>query len=107
MRKKFADMLLVNGRFLTMERPGAMVDTVAIAGGRILYVGTELEAQQFADEDTKVIDLQGRVAAPGLIDCHTHTIGDYAYWFSRLNLQGEKTRIIYQQLYSMMVKEKK
>ena len=85
---KTADLLLTNGRFLTMEQPGETAEAVAIAGGRILYVGTAQETQQYAGAATTVIDLQGKVAAPGLIDCHTHSVG-YTSRFVGLNFQGE------------------
>ena len=92
MRKQLADTLLKNGRFLTMEKRGEMAKAVAIAGGRILYVGTEEEAGKFVDEETEVIDLQGRVAAPGIIDCHTHPLASYAYRLAFLSLRGQNTR---------------
>ena len=87
---KTAELILTNGRFLTMERPGETAEAVAIAGGRILFVGTAEEARQYADADTTVIDLEGKVAAPGLIDCHTHSAG-YTTRFVGLNFQGEKS----------------
>lgn len=58
---KRAEKIFVNGRFLTMEREGELTEAVAVADGRILYVGTEEKAHSFADEDTELIDLGGRV----------------------------------------------
>ena len=87
---KTAELLLTNGRFLTMEQPGEAAEAVAIAGGRILFVGTAEEARQYADANTTVIDLEGKVAAPGLIDCHTHSTG-YTSHFTGLRLVGEKS----------------
>ena len=90
MKQKTADLLLVNGRFLTMEQPGDMAEAVAIEGDRILYVGTEADARAFAAEGTEIVDLEGRVAVPGLIDCHTHPTS-YASRFIYLNLRGALT----------------
>ena len=87
---KRADKIFVNGRFLTMERQGEIAAAVAVADDRILYVGTEEGARIFADEDTQIIDLEGRVACPGLIDCHTHPMGATTR-FINLDLSGEKT----------------
>ena len=84
---KKADMLLVNGRFLTMEQPGEMAEAVAIADGRILFVGTRAQAEAYVDADTQIVDLEGKVAAPGLIDCHTHPVS-FANRFLCLNLRG-------------------
>ena len=91
MKVKFADTILINGRFLTMEEDYPTAEAVAIAGERILYVGTENEARKFATEGTEIIDLEGRVAAPGLIECHTHVVS-YAVRFCNVNVAGEKTR---------------
>ncbi len=87
MRKQIADMLLVNGRFLTMEQPGEMAEAVAIANGRILFVGAEAQAREYAGEGTRILDLEGKVAAPGLIDCHTHPFS-FANRFLCLNFRG-------------------
>lgn len=91
MKTKTADLLLVNGRFLTMEQPGEMAEAVAIESGRILYVGSEAEARKYTDAETKIINLQGKMAAPGLIDCHTHPMGSYAPRFACLNMRGKNT----------------
>lgn len=91
MKIKSADTILINGRFLTMENEGEMAEAVAIENGRIVYVGNEEKARVFADRDTEIIDLGGRVAAPGLIDCHTHPMSSYAPRFSWLDLSGKNT----------------
>lgn len=85
-----AEKLFVNGRFLTMENENEIAEAVAVAGGRILFVGSEKEARAFVDEDTQVIDLGGRVVSPGLIDCHTHPMG-YTTRFLNVDLSGERT----------------
>ncbi len=88
---KHAEKLFINGKFLTMEREGEIAEAVAVANGRILCVGTEKEACLFADEDTEIIDLGGRVACPGLIDCHTHPMGSYSTRFIYMDLRGKHT----------------
>ena len=88
---KRAERIFANGRFLTMEHQGEIAEAVAVADGRILFVGTEEEAHAFADEDTEVIDLGGRVACPGLIDCHTHPMGGATTRFANIDLSGERT----------------
>ena len=45
-----------------------------IANGRILAVGSNEEIQAYAGRNTKVVDLKGRLAVPGLIDSHAHFI---------------------------------
>ena len=85
-----AETIFVNGRVLTMENENEIAEAVAVAGGRILYVGSRKEACAFADEDTRMVDLGGRVACPGLIDCHTHPMG-FTTRFIHMDLRGEKT----------------
>ncbi len=51
--------------------PGAVI---LIEGGRIKAVGPALAIPP----DAKIIDLSGLTVLPGLIDCHTHLVGDYA-----------------------------
>lgn len=49
-------------------------DAVAIADGRFAAVGSEREVMRFAGSATRIVDLGGRRAIPGLIDGHTHPI---------------------------------
>ena len=69
------DLILHNGRIFTMDDAGPVANTVAIRGGYVVYVGNSLGAaeQQFASRP-RVIDLHGRMAVPGLIDCHNHFV---------------------------------
>ena len=92
MKTKFADKILINGRFLTMESYGETAEAVAVESGKIMFVGTQSDAMKLADEDTEIIDLGGRVAAPGLIESHTHVLTSGAERFSRVNLSGENTK---------------
>lgn len=85
-----ATLILTNGRFLTMEEE-ATAEAVAIAGKRILYVGSDAGARAFQTEQTRVIDLGGRLASPGLIDCHTHPIASYAPLFIMIDFRGAAT----------------
>jgi predicted amidohydrolase YtcJ len=58
-----------------MDGRGTVAQVIAIQDGFIVYVGDNLSAaeRQFASRP-QVIDLQGRVAVPGLIDCHNHIV---------------------------------
>src|SRR5690606_22617204 len=47
-------------------------EAVAIAGGKVLATGTAEEIAALAGPDTRVIDLAGRLATPGLYDAHLH-----------------------------------
>jgi hypothetical protein len=69
------DLILHNGRIYTMNEAKTVASVVAIRGGHVVYVGNSLGAaeQQFASRP-QVIDLHGRMAVPGLIDCHNHFV---------------------------------
>ncbi|WP_437379811.1 amidohydrolase [Inquilinus limosus] len=69
-----ADLILVNGRFTTLDRSNPAPEAAAIADGRFLAVGTEPEVRALAGPETQVIDLRGRRVIPGLIDSHMHII---------------------------------
>src|SRR5262245_31555436 len=67
-----ADLVLVNGKILTVDASDAIAQAVAIAGGKIVAVGTNAEVRSRVGGSTQVIDLRGRTATPGLIDTHVH-----------------------------------
>lgn len=73
-RAMAADLILVNGRFSTLDRADPAPAAVAIAEGRFLATGTESEMRALAGPQTQILDLGGRRAIPGLIDSHMHII---------------------------------
>lgn len=85
MTEKKADKILFNGRLITMEN-GAMAQAVAIKRNKILYVGSNDEVMKFACDATQLINLEGRVAAPGFIESHTHSAGGGANLFLVLDM---------------------
>jgi len=75
-----ADLVLLHGKIWTGKPAGAknaaaeFAEGVAIANGHILAVGSDAEIQSYAGRNTKIVDLKGRLAVPGLIDSHAHFI---------------------------------
>jgi predicted amidohydrolase YtcJ len=69
-----ADLLLVNGRFTTLDQANPIPEAVAIADGRFAGVGSEAEIRALGGPNTRVMNLGGRRAIPGLIDSHMHII---------------------------------
>ena len=67
-----ADLVLLNGRILTVDAKDSVAEAVGIAGGKIVAVGSNEEVKKMAAKDAHVIDLHGRTATPGLIDTHCH-----------------------------------
>jgi hypothetical protein len=67
-----ADLVLINGRVLTVDATDSVAQAVAIADGRIAAVGSENQIRTRIGPRTEVIDLHGRAVTPGLIDTHVH-----------------------------------
>jgi predicted amidohydrolase YtcJ len=67
-----ADIVLLNGQILTVDARDSIAQAVAIAGGRIVAVGTDADVRARVGSATEVVDLHGRTATPGLIDTHVH-----------------------------------
>jgi predicted amidohydrolase YtcJ len=65
------NLRLVNGKIATLDQRNSIVSEVTIQNGRFTSVG---RGNQKLDPCTKVIDLRGRTAVPGLIDNHNHIV---------------------------------
>ncbi len=71
-----ADLILHNGKVVTVDAGFSTAEAVAITGNRITAVGSSrdvLAAHRTAG--VKLIDLSGRTVLPGLIDSHVHPLG--------------------------------
>lgn len=66
-----ADLVLRNGKIITVDSAFSIADTLAITGERIVAVGGADVAAHIGS-DTRVIDLDGNAVVPGLIDGHAH-----------------------------------
>lgn len=69
-----ADLLLTNGKIVTVDDRFTVAQALAIKGSRIVAVGTAAEVDRLKGPQTKVVDLAGRTVIPGLIDNHAHWI---------------------------------
>ena len=67
-----ADLLLLNGKIVTVDAKDSVVEAVAIKGDRIVATGLTAEVKKLAVEGAKIIDLKGKTVLPGIIDSHTH-----------------------------------
>ncbi len=76
-----ADLILRNGRIVTVNDSFEIVEAMAVEGDRILAVGTDADVMQLAGTETEVIDLAGRMVLPGLMDSHVHASGASVYEF--------------------------
>lgn len=65
---KYADVVLLNGRILTVDAGFSVAEAVAVRDARILAVGSSADMRRLAGPSTQVIDLAGRSVVPGFID---------------------------------------
>ena len=73
-RDVVADLAFVNGRVYTVDAAGSWAEAVAVAGGRIVAVGSDRSVRPFVGPRTEVVDLRGRSLLPGFGDAHVHAM---------------------------------
>jgi predicted amidohydrolase YtcJ len=66
------DLVLANGRVLTMDDslPGA--EAFAVKDGRFVAIGSSADVRNLVSRETEVIDAEGMTVLPGFIDAHSH-----------------------------------
>ncbi len=67
-----AELILKNGQIITIDARSSIAQAVAIAGDKILAVGSDAAMAAHTAPGTRVLDLKGRTVTPGLIDGHAH-----------------------------------
>jgi predicted amidohydrolase YtcJ len=67
-----ADVILFNGKIITMDAGDSVAQALAIHQGKILAVGTNEAIRKLALPNARVLDLHGLTVTPGLIDAHAH-----------------------------------
>lgn len=67
-----ADLVLLNGKIITVDAADTIAQAVAVRDGRIQAVGTTDQMQALVGPATQTLDLGGRAVTPGLIDAHNH-----------------------------------
>jgi predicted amidohydrolase YtcJ len=91
-RPSGADIILTNGKVVTVDDRFSIAQAVAIEGDRILRVGSNSEIIQLSSPSTRRIDLRGRTVIPGLIDNHMHLVRTAATWDKEVRWDGVGTR---------------
>ena len=67
------ETVYVNGLIYTQDRDLPWAESLVTKGDRIVFVGSDEDALQYAGGDSKLVDLRGQFVMPGIIDAHTHT----------------------------------
>jgi len=87
-----ADLVLSNGKIITVDERFTIAQAVAIAGDRIVAVGSNQDIGRLAGPGTRRIDLMGRSVTPGLIDNHLHLLRAGNTWLQELRFEGVESR---------------
>jgi predicted amidohydrolase YtcJ len=86
-----ADMVLFNGKILTVDKDFSIREALAIGHGEVLASGTSVAMKKLAGDKTKLIDLGGRTVIPGLTDGHIHGIRAALTFGTEVNWIGVPT----------------
>ena len=70
------DKIFFNGRIRTLDDAGHVAEAVGVENGKIVFVGTNEEAEKIACEEK--VDLGDRLLLPGFVDTHLHML-HYAF----------------------------
>jgi len=86
-----ADLVLTNGAVYTMDAARPRATAVAVAKGKILYVGDDRGALRLGGGSTKVVDLGGKMVLPAFQDSHIHLVTG-GIELGLCNLNGLRTK---------------
>ncbi|GHM99050.1 amidohydrolase [Cytophagales bacterium WSM2-2] len=74
-KKTTADLIIRGGKIYTANDASPSVEAVAVKGDKIIFAGSEKEVEQFKNDKTQILDLQGKTMTPGFIEGHGHLLG--------------------------------
>jgi predicted amidohydrolase YtcJ len=80
----------INGKIYTVNEKQPLVEAVVIQGNKILFVGTNDDYAKHVNNESVIIDLQGKLMLPGFIDNHTHFISG-GFYLNGIDLRSAKT----------------
>ena len=87
-----ADLILRNGKIITVDDRFTIAQAIAIKGERVLATGKNREIDKLGGARTRTIDLKGKAVIPGLIDNHAHFMRATEYWHQEARLDGVTSR---------------
>ena len=71
--QQMADLVLRGGHVVTVDDDNPQGQSIAISGDKILAVGSDDEIDNLTTDETRIIELNGRLAIPGFIEGHAPT----------------------------------
>ena len=70
-----ADIVFRNARVYTVDEKKPRAEAIAVSKDKIVFVGSNADAQKFVGSQTRVVDLKGATVLPGFADAHQHLSG--------------------------------
>src|SRR6266481_2247972 len=86
-----AERIFLHGNIYTVNDKQPSAQAIAVKGGRIIFVGSNADAEKFRADKTHIVDLAGKTVTPGFTDSHCHIFGIGEREMT-LNLEGTNTR---------------
>jgi len=94
------ELILVNGNFRTMDPACSQVRALALKSGRIMAMGSNDVMEAMAGNKTEIVDVEGRLGLPGMIDSHFHfydwAMGRHQLELSQVGSLDELTMLVAQ-----------
>lgn len=86
-----ADIIITNAKVFTSDESNPRAEAIAVKGNRIVYVGTNADAEMLRGDQTHVIDGKGCTLTPGFIDTHIHLLSG-SLWMGYAHLWEIQTK---------------
>lgn len=68
----YAELVYINGYIYTADSSNTVCQAIAITDGYIIATGSTKQMESMINQNTQVVDLQGKTMLPGIIDAHLH-----------------------------------
>lgn len=75
------DLVLLNGKIVTVDGKFSIVKAMAVRGDRVIAAGSNEAVLAVAGDTARKVDLKGKTVLPGLADTHTHALNAALYEF--------------------------
>ncbi|MET3518671.1 amidohydrolase [Mesorhizobium abyssinicae] len=82
-----ADLIVVNGRVLTMDADNPIAEAIAVRDGAIIAIGSRASIEGYKGTATRIVDAGGGSVIPGFIEAHMHLFSGAAE-LAHLQLSG-------------------
>lgn len=87
----------VNGKIYTVNDKQPLAEAVVIENNKIIFVGSNLDAEKYIDASTEKIDLNGKLMLPGFIDNHVHFLSG-GFYLNGIDLRPAKSTSEFKQI---------